>query len=280
MHPTQPHATSSTLTSLSRRALIQSATLAAIVSATPSWAQSKSALPYSVAINRAGKLRALSQRCSKAYIQTALNVMPERAREIALSSQRIIASNLTELVAGQPPADIKKLLQELEKDSSALSSLMASTPRLDGVVEVARVADVMLDSADAVTRAYEGLSGQGSAKIVNLAGRQRMLSQRAARAYFLIAAGHTSATVRKQLDTAKNEFSQSLLALQGAPISTASIRNELDLAKGQWLFYEAALNKSPTPESLQNVATTSERVFEVMDNLTALYDAAVRDLLG
>lgn len=246
----------------------------------PTWAQNKSALPYSVAINRAGKLRALSQRCSKAYIQTALNVMPERAREIALSSQRIMTSNLEELSLGQPPGDIRKLLQSLEKDTSALNNLLSGAARLDGAVEVARVADVMLESADVVTKAYESLSGQGSAKIVNLAGRQRMLSQRAARAYFLIAAGQTSAPVRKQLDTAKSEFSQSLLALQGAPISTTSIRNELDLAKGQWLFYEAALNKTPTPESLQNVATTSERVFEVMDNLTALYDAAVRDLLG
>jgi hypothetical protein len=265
---------------LRRRTLIQSGAALLLPASPLVFAQAKAPMPLSVAINRAGKMRALSQRCSKAYVQATLNTLPDKAREIILSSQRIVAGNLEELAAGNPPAEVRKWLQALEKDNAALTTLLAGAPKKDANMEVARTADGVLESADRLTRAYEGLSQQGSAKIVNVAGRQRMLSQRAARAYFLIAAGNDTPAIRKQLEDARTEFNQALATLRAAPISTPSIRNELELARGQWLFYETALTRAPGSESQQTVATTSERVFEIMDNLTSMFDAAVRDLLG
>ena len=172
------------------------------------------------------------------------------------------------------------LLQVVEKDNAGLATLTTSKSEKAANMDVAKSADAVMEAADKLTRAYETLSQQAGAKIVNIAGRQRMLSQRAARGYFLIAAGNDTPAIRTQLDSARAEFKQGLATLQGAPISTAAIRNELELAKSQWLFYETALVKPPGMDSLQTVATTSERMFEVMDNLTSLYDAALRDVLG
>jgi len=236
------------------------------------------ALPLSQAINRSGKMRALSQRLSKAYVQGALNVLPERARDIQATTRLLLASSLAELGAAPLGGDQRRLLQTLDKDCQGLLEV-AAAPRKDAL-EVARSADVVLEAADRLTRAFETQSQQNSARIVNVAGRQRMLSQRAARAYFLAAAGHDTPAVRAQLTGARTEFTQGLATLQAAPIATPAIRNELELARSQWLFYEGALAKAASPEALQTVATTSERVFEVMDNLTSLYDAAMRDLLG
>uniref|UniRef100_UPI00273830E3 hypothetical protein n=1 Tax=Stenotrophomonas sp. YIM B06876 TaxID=3060211 RepID=UPI00273830E3 len=71
-----------------------------------------------------------------------------------------------------------------------------------------------------------------------------------------------------------------LVILAAAPISTAGIRNELALGESQWVFFDAALQRKPDARGLEAVATTSERLLEVMDKLTGLYDAALREVLG
>ena len=62
-----------------------------------------------------------------------------------------------------------------------------------------------------------------------------------------------------------------------APLSSAEIKRELDLAKNQWLFFEQALmGTGDLNNAVKNVATTSERLLETMNNLTALYSKALK----
>ena len=76
------------------------------------------------------------------------------------------------------------------------------------------------------------------------------------------------------------EFKQAMVILAAAPLSTQGIRNELGLGESQWLFFDAALQRKPDARGLEAVATTSERLLEVMDKLTGLYDSALQELLG
>jgi hypothetical protein len=262
-----------------RRTVLAALCIGGVLVADFTGAQAK-AQPLSQLINRAGKMRALSQRASKFYVQVTLGVLPDKAAEALIGTQRVMSSTLEFLLASGPPPEVRKPLASLERDMAALNTLLSGVPKKDDVLVIAKAADSMLDSADQTTRAFQDLSKQSSARIVNIAGRQRMLSQRAGRAYFLIASGIDTPAIRKQLDDSREEFTQALATLQAAPISTPSIKNELELARSQWLFYEAALVKKSSSEGLATVATTSERVFEVMDNLTSLYDAALRELLN
>ncbi len=279
-----PHHPTVFVTPMNRRIALSFAMPSAIalwaLSTGQASANERGKLALSTAINRAGKMRALSQRVSKAYVQATLGVMPDRAQDILLVSQRLIGHGMTELTAGGPPPELQPLLQTLLKDTTSLASLTDKPPKADDVAAVVRAADAMLASAEQVTQAYEKLSTQGAARVVNVAGRQRMLSQRAARAYFLLATAKPPPELRGQLDTARKEFNEGLAYLQASPMSTPHIRNELELAQGQWVFFETALQKNPSPDALKTVATTSERVFDVMDNLTSLYDGAVRALFS
>ena len=115
---------------------------------------------------------------------------------------------------------------------------------------------------------------------INKAGRQRMLSQRMAKNYSLVAAGLTNQAITNQMISDATQFKQALVILSAAPVSSSGIRNELALGESQWVFFDAALQRQPDARGLQAVATTSERLLEVMDKVTGMYDVALKNELG
>jgi hypothetical protein len=262
---------------LSRRTLVQAGVLLALA---PIAQSSQAQIAISTGINRSGRLRALSQRCAKGYAQIHLNVMPERSREVISTAQRIMAANIEELLRSTPPKEIAAQLTAVQNEVAKLNSLCSVPPTKDGVLAVSQQSNLVLAAANKVTLSYEALGKSGNSKLVNIAGRQRLLSQRLAKNFFLFASGFETKAVRDEIEADRAEFKTALGTLQNAPISTANIRNELALAQSQWVFYEGALTQRPEAENMRTVATTSERLLEVMNNLTELYDAALKDVLG
>jgi hypothetical protein len=262
---------------LARRDVLRAALLALAV---PSAISARGEIALSTAINRSGMLLTLSQRCAKAYAQEFLGVLPEHAREIGITARRLIGANLDELTRGHPPSEIAQVLHKTSEASKTLHDLMERERTKDGVQAVAREADVLLDEADQLRHAYETAARHESARLITLAGRQRMLSQRVTKNYFLEAAGFRTKAYKDLVEADRGAFGQALTQLENASLSTPAIRNELALARGQWGFFSAAIEKPSDPESMRTVATTSERLLETMDNLTELYDAALKDLLG
>jgi hypothetical protein len=260
-----------------RRMLIQFAALGALMPAAyPAQAQ----IALSTAINRAARFRALSQRCAKAYCQLHLEVLPDNARNTLASAQRLVQVGFEDLAKGAFGGAVNQRISEIQQETVALNRLLAAPPTKGNVVAVSAQADKMLVAANKATEALEGQTKLASAKLVNSAGRQRMLSQRLAKNYFLAAAGLDSKPLRDQVSSDSAEFAETLKVLEASPLSTANIRNELALGQQQWLFFASMLARKPDTDGLRTVATTSERLLEVMNNLTVLYDAALKDLLG
>ncbi len=244
----------------------------------PSLAQSQ-ALALSTAINRIGRLRALSQRVAKAYAQIVLGVWPEKSPDILATALRIMESNLAEVLRAQLPAAVSKPVQQCNIDAQQLAELAKSAPTKARVTDVARAADALLASAEkAVVALTEGAAS--AARVVNVAARQRMLSQRMAKAFMFIEVGLDQGVMQSQIAQARTEFEAGLKTLENTPITTPKIAQELAGAKAQWLFYQTALDSKDKVTARRDVATTSERLLEVMDNLANLYDAALKDVLG
>ncbi len=269
-----------------RRAAVQWVAAGLLLPTWATWATGAQAqMGLSGAINYAGWFRALSQRMAKAYCQQYLQVLPGAAVDVLGLARKMVQSGSGELARGMQtgrwPADVGRQLEEVQKQFALLNQLTATQPTQTALVVAASdQADRTLLIAQTVTESIEKLAQAPSARLVNLAGRQRMLSQRLAKNYFLNAAKVESKVVQAQLVSDAADFRLALQALKAAPVSTPAIRNELELADSQWLFFESALRRAADDAGLHTVATTSERLLGVMDKLTNLYEVALREVLG
>lgn len=228
------------------------------------------------AINKAGRQRMLSQRIAKAYCEIGLKVWMPQAQQVLTDSVRLFDSQLAELQTFAPTADIRQTYQTLSQQWAEYKSLATAVPSAAQAARLAALSDVVLKTADAGTGQLAAVAGTRAGRLINTAGRQRMLSQRMAKFYMLVAWRVDPSGSAKGLAEARAEFQSALDALSAAAENTREITEELQLAKVQWLFFDNAVAQQGTsgfdPQLALNVATTSERILQVMDRVTGLYE--------
>ncbi|MDR6539683.1 type IV pili methyl-accepting chemotaxis transducer N-terminal domain-containing protein [Variovorax soli] len=227
------------------------------------------------AINKAGRQRMLSQRVAKAYLAAGQGVATSRAQEILGASMALFERQLAELKAFAPHPDIRVTYSQLEMAwGDYRTVLVGQAPKRDGVPVLLELDAKVLALANQGTVQLERVSGKPLGKLVNIAGRQRMLSQRVAKFYLALAWKAPVPNAQTELDKARGEFVAALDVLANAPETTIQIRQEIDLTRTQWVFYEAALAQrgaDTTTERSANVFLSSENILSAMDKITNLY---------
>lgn len=228
------------------------------------------------AINQAGRQRMLSQRMAKAWLAQGQDVETLRAGKAMTASVALFERQLQALRDFAPSPAISATYSELalawadyQQALTTLAPSAANTPKLialDGQV---------LALAHRGTVALETYAAKPTARLVNLAGRQRMLSQRLAK-YFLVRRWHAGVPdAAAQSEQAQREFTAALDVLQNAPEATAAIQQEIEIGRAQWVFLANALSHigdgQLLPRHASDVFVSSENLLLVMDRVTGLY---------
>lgn len=255
-----------------RRMLIQGGCVLALGAAAGAQAQVDD---LNEAINKAGRQRMLSQRMCKGYIALAEGVETTLAQQVLDRSIAQFDRQLAELKAFAGTLELRATYAALEASWSAFeATLVGAAPTDAGVPRVMAAAAKVLALAHQGTQQYEALQNKPIGKLVNVAGRQRMLSQRMAAFYLASLVPVDPAGARAEIAKARTEFLAGLAFMRNAPEATPRIKDELQLAEMQWVLYDNALQKTApagTTRPQSDVFVASENVLQVMDRITTLY---------
>jgi hypothetical protein len=101
-----------------------------------------------------------------------------------------------------------------------------------------------------------------------------MLAQRLARLFMQAQRGDRSQGLLVDMEQTRKEFETGLRELELAPENTAFARDAIGLARQQWIFFDSAVRQTQAKAAggkALDVATTSERIQEVLAAVTAQY---------
>jgi len=237
---------------------------------------------FAEAINRAGQLRMLSQRLVKLYALRAVTGQSVPHGELLTDSAERIDANLATLSKSLSKPTYGDLLDAVNAPWTQLKAALSASIDMARLGEVDDLAERVLLQADRLVNNLETTGMATSLHVINVSGRQRMLSQRLAKQALLavLLAGDAAATARAEADKAKTAFEQGMDYLNAIPLSTREIRQSLDAAGRSWGAMTKALARVQGVDGQQALGESSEALLALFEQLTERYERSMQMLMG
>ena len=243
---------------------------------------------FAEGVNRAGQLRMLSQRLVKHWLLRLAGVQVTQHLALQTDSAQRIDANLTLLGKNLSQPTFGDLLGDVVADWKALKKALKAAPSPDQLTPLNALAERLLQDAERLTTSLEGAGSVAPLRMLNMAGRQRMLSQRFAKASLLgvLESGEPQLQHQAEMEAARQSFEQGLAYLNGLPLSTPDIRRTLASAAQGWQEVLTGADHVRRPAGrdrllrLESLAAASESLLDDFETLSAQYERSMQMLMG
>jgi nitrate/nitrite-specific signal transduction histidine kinase len=276
--------------------------VAALTTGVPIAARAATEKEFAAAINLAGRQRMLTQKMSKEFLLVALQVDPAGNRTALKQTIELFESSLSRLQKGDadlfiPAPPSPEITAQLETVRASWGTLKPALEKGTGggaiaPEDVAAVASLNLPVLTEMHKAVEmydqaakAAGVQTAGTVVNVAGRQRMLSQKMAKEILLIALKQSADENRTQLKADAELFSKVQAGLvNGDPqlglpaTSNKTILAQMSKVDSLWKEFQPLATEAETsPEVpapvVAKVADLSPKLLNEMNRAVSMYES-------
>ncbi len=256
----------------------------------------KSTNELAVQINLSGRQRMLTQKMSKEAFLIALKVEPEKNRRNLQQTMALFERTLVGLISGDESLKLAKapnariaaqlgIVLDLWKKFRPLVERVANGHADRATLEkIARDNLSLLAEMNRAVKMFEKAAGADTAElavVINLSGRQRMLTQKMTKEYLLVALDIAPAANREKLKRTMVLFDRTLGGLldgddaQGLPPTTdPAIRAQLRKVMKLWENFRPLLERPATPQNLLAVAHANLPLLAEMNRAVKMYETS------
>ena len=257
---------------------------------------------YAVVINLAGRQRMLTQKMSKEMLLVAKGIEAEANRASLAKTAELFDTTLKGLRDGSaelglPPTENAVTRKQLGKVEGLWQSFHAVVKQVvgGGDVDIAKVSELnlpLLKNMNTAVRLYEKEASKATGKsagiVINLAGKQRMLTQKMSKEILLVSLQHDEDGNKSNVRNTASLFDRTLKGLKDGDADLelpktddAAIRAQLDTVSELWAKFKPLVDKGGAVDGgalstseLKKIAELNLPLLKEMNKAVKMYEQA------
>ena len=222
------------------------------------------------AVNMAGKQRMYTQRMLKDYAMVGMENHFGNPEEDLKKTMADFEAHLDALIAFNQDPKTEESLQKVKEMWVPIKETLSQAPDIKKAGKLQEDLDALLKQSNDAVDLFVKQSGKVSGETINIAGRQRMLSQRMASLYMLKVWGVNDPKFKEKMDTTMKLFRESLDKLEKSEMNTPEITALLKKVERSFKFFEV-MNRSKSKFIPALIYRKSNDILKDMNTATGLY---------